>query len=82
MTAARAFQIDSEGKVRSGWVRYDSCVTSNNRNKFSNWLEAESIPKSDIIHNMRANPSHEIHNIFEQDCWKSRVQTIRSYFKE
>ena len=50
--------------------------------EISNWLDSESTPKSVMLSSMRASPSQDIHKIFEQDLWKSRVQKIRSYFKE
>ena len=85
MTAARAIPSPVARAKCALSAGCDMILVCNDRQsaiEVSNWLEAESIPKSAIIHNMRANPSHKIHNIFEQDLWKSRVQTIRSYFKE
>ena len=85
MTAAQAIPSPIERAKCALAAGCDMILVCNDQQsaiEVSNWLEAESIPKSAIIHNMRANPSHKIHNIFEQDLWKSRVQTIRSYFKE
>ena len=83
MAAARAIASPIE---RAKWALAAGCdmiLLCNDRQsaiQVSNWLDSESTPKSDMIRNMRASPSRKIYNIFEQDLWKSRVQTIRSYF--
>ena len=84
MTAARVIPspIDrAKCALAAGCDMILVCNDQQSAIEVSNWLEAESIPKSAIIYSMRANTSHKVHNIFEQDLWKSRVQTIRSYFK-
>ena len=85
MMAARAIPSPIERAKCALAAGCDMILVCNDKQsaiEISNWLEAESISKNAMIHSMRANPAHKIQNIFEQDLWKSRVQTIRSYFKE
>ena len=50
--------------------------------EIANWLDSESIAKSDNIPLMRSRAPETIQDLFEQSLWESRVQTIRSYFED
>ena len=85
MAAARAVPspIDrAKSALAAGCDMILLCNDQQSAIEVANWLDSESIPKNGIVHTMRASSSHKIHNIFEQDLWKSRVQTIRSYFRK
>ena len=85
MAAAQAIPSPVERAKRALAAGCDMILVCNDQEsaiEIANWLDSESLPNNANIQSMRAKPSQEIHSLFEQDLWDSRVQTIRSYFGE
>ena len=85
MAAAAAIGPPIERAKRALKVGCDMILVCNDPDsalEIANWLDSESIAKSAKISLMRSKAQETIQDLFEQSLWKSRVQTIRSYFKD
>ena len=83
MAAAQAIPTPVERAKRALVAGCDMILVCNDQEsagEVANWLDSESFAKNANIQTMRAKVSQQVHNLFEQDLWKSRVQTILSYF--
>ena len=83
MAAAQAIPTPVERAKRALVAGCDMILVCNDQEsagEVANWLDSESLAKNANIQTMRAKASQQVHNLFEQDLWKSRVQTILSYF--
>ena len=83
MAAAQAIPTPVERAKRALVAGCDMILVCNDQEsagEVANWLDSESLAKNANIQTMRAKASQQDHNLFEQDLWKSRVQTILSYF--
>ena len=85
MAAAAAIGSPIERAKRALKVGCDMILVCNDPDsalEIANWLDSESIAKSDNIPLMRSRAPETIQDLFEQNLWESRVQTIRSYFED
>ena len=85
MAAALAIPSPVERAKRALAAGCDMILVCNDPDsalEITNWLDSESIAKSDNISLMRSRAQETIQDLFEQSLGESRVQTIRSYFKD
>ena len=85
MAAAKAIPAPVDRAKRALAAGCDMILVCNDQEsaaEIANWLDSESVAKNVNMHAMRAKPSRQIHNLFEQDLWNSRVQTLRLYFED
>ena len=85
MAAAAAIGHPIERAERALKVGCDMILVCNYPDsalEIANWLDSESIAKSANMSPIRSRAQETIQDLFEQSLWESRVQTIRSYFKD
>ena len=85
MAAAKAIPAPVDRAKRALAAGCDTILVCNDQEsaaEIANWLDSESLAKNVNMHAMRAKPTRQIHNLFEQDLWNRRVQTLRLYFED